>query len=235
LLEVRDLSVRYHGALALHGVSLRVGEGEAVSIIGPNGAGKTSLLRAISGLVPYTGEVLLGARPLKGLAPDRIVARGIVHCPEAAQLFPEMTVAENLELGAYTTRSAAARAEAFERVHTLFPQLAERSGQQAGTLSGGERQMVAIGRSLMSHPRVLMLDEPSLGIAPMLRDRIEESIREVHRSWGLTILLVEQDTAFALDLAERVYVLDSGEVVREGSIQEVAADPAIRQAYLGVT
>jgi branched-chain amino acid transport system ATP-binding protein len=234
LLEVRDLTVSYRGALALQGVSLSVGQGESVSIIGPNGAGKTSLLRAISGLVPHRGEVRLAGRSLAGLRPERIVRLGLVHCPQAAQLFPEMSVLENLELGAFTVRNAASRREALQRVYELFPRLADRRRQRAATLSGGERQMVAIGRSLLSSPSLLMLDEPSLGLAPLVRDRIEESIRQVHRAWGLTVILVEQDTAFAMDVAERVYVLDGGQVVRQGTVAEVAGDPAIRRAYLGV-
>jgi branched-chain amino acid transport system ATP-binding protein len=234
LLEVKSLTVSYRGALALHGVSLDVAPGESVSIVGPNGAGKTSLLRAISGLVPCQGEVRLDGEVITGLSPERVVRRGLVHCPQAAQLFPEMTVLENLELGSFTVRDAAARREALDRVFELFPRVAERKAQRAGTLSGGERQMVAIGRSLMGRPRLLMLDEPSLGLAPLMRDRIEEAIRQVHRTWGLTVILVEQDTAFAMDIADRVYVLDGGQVVRHGPVAEIAGDPAIRRAYLGV-
>ena len=234
LLEVKNLTVSYRGAIALHGVSLSVGQGESVSIVGPNGAGKTSLLRAISGLVRCQGEVRLDGQPITGLTPERVVRRGVVHCPQAAQLFPDMTVLENLELGSFTVRDAAARREALQRVFELFPKLAERKTQRAGTLSGGERQMVAIGRSLMSRPRLLMLDEPSLGLAPLMRDRIEDAVRQVHRTWGLTVILVEQDTAFAMDVADRAYVLDGGEVVRHGPVAEIAGDPAIRRAYLGV-
>ncbi len=234
LLEVKDVSVSYRGAVALHGASLGVGRGESVSIVGPNGAGKTSLLRAISGLVRCQGEVLFDGERISGMRPEQVVRRGVVHCPQAAQLFPEMTVLENLDLGAFTVRDGGARREALERVYQLFPQLADRRAQRAGTLSGGERQMVAIGRSLMSRPRLLMLDEPSLGLAPLMRDRIEEAIRQVNRAWGLTVILVEQDTGFALDIADRVYVLDGGQVVRHGPVAEIAGDPAIRRAYLGV-
>src|SRR5512137_2839479 len=160
LLEVRDLSVHYRGAIAVHGVSLTVAQGEAVSIIGPNGAGKTSLLRAISGLVPYDGDVRYEGGSLRGLPPNRILRAGVVHCPEAGQVFGEMTVEENLELGAFTVRDARLVRESLERVYALFPRLPDRRRQAAGTLSGGERQMLALGRSLMSRPRLLMMDEP---------------------------------------------------------------------------
>jgi branched-chain amino acid transport system ATP-binding protein len=234
LLEVRDLSVHYRGALALQGISLRVADGEAVSLIGPNGAGKTSLLRAISGLVSYGGEVRFEGRSIKGLPPHRILRAGIVHCPEAGELFAEMTVAENLELGAYTVRDTQAVRESLERVFVLFPQLAGRRAQLAGTLSGGERQMLALGRSLMSRPRLLMLDEPSLGLSPLMRDRIQESIEQIHREWRLSIILVEQDSALALEIGQRVYVLDSGHLVKEGPPQAIAQDSTIREVYLGI-
>ena len=234
MLEIRDLSVTYGGALALDRVSVRVEDGQVVSVIGPNGAGKTTLLRAVSGLVPYQGEVRYRGEVLGGWLPDRIVRGGIVHCPEAGQLFGEMTVRENLRLGAFIERDAKKIRESLARVHALFPQLAERGRQQAQTLSGGERQMLAIGRSLMARPKLLLLDEPSMGLAPVIRDRIEESIRQIHGEWGVTVVLVEQDTAFALDIAERVYVLDSGRVVREGPVDEIAQDSSIREAYLGV-
>jgi branched-chain amino acid transport system ATP-binding protein len=234
LLEVRDLSVHYQGAMALQGVSLTVQDGESVGIIGPNGAGKTSLLRAISGLVPFDGEVRFAGRSLRGLPPHRILRAGVVHCPEAGQVFGEMTVEENLELGAFTVRDARSVRESLERVYALFPRLPDRRRQVAGTLSGGERQMLALGRSLMSRPRLLMMDEPSLGLSPLMRDRIQESIREVHQVWNLSVILVEQDTALALEVGQRVYVLDSGRVVREGSPAAIAQDPMIREVYLGI-
>ncbi|MFB3817010.1 MAG: ABC transporter ATP-binding protein [Candidatus Methylomirabilales bacterium] len=235
MLEVRELSVHYRGALALQHVSLSVAGGEAVSLIGPNGAGKTSLLRAISGLVPYEGDVRYAGRSLRGLPPDRILRAGIVHCPEAGALFGEMTVAENLEMGAYTVADRAAVRESLEQVYALFPQLRDRAGQLAGTLSGGERQMLALGRSLMSRPTLLMLDEPSLGLSPLMRDRIQESIERIHRARDLSIILVEQDSALALEVGQRVYVLDSGRLVREGPPEAIAQDPAIREVYLGIT
>ena len=235
MLEVRDLSVHYQGALALQGVSLTVKDGESIAIIGPNGAGKTSLLRAISGLAPYDGEVRFEGVSLRGLPPNRILRAGVVHCPEAGQVFGEMTVEENLELGAFTIRDARLVRESFERVYALFPRLLDRRRQMAGTLSGGERQMLALGRSLMSRPRLLMMDEPSLGLSPLMRDRIQESIMEVHQAWNLAVILVEQDTALALEVGQRVYVLDSGRVVREGPPSIIAQDPMIREVYLGIT
>jgi branched-chain amino acid transport system ATP-binding protein len=235
LLEVRDLWVRYRGALALQGVSLGVADGEAVSVIGPNGAGKTSLLRAISGLVPYEGEVRYDGRFLRGLPPHRILAAGIVHCPEAGELFGEMTVAENLGLGAYTVRDPRAVRQSLERVFALFPQLSGRQAQLAATLSGGERQMLAIGRSLMSRPRLLMMDEPSLGLSPIMRDRIQESIEQIHRDWNLSVILVEQDSALALEVGQRIYVLDSGRLVKEGRPDAISADRTIREVYLGIS
>ena len=221
--------------MALQGVSLTVQDGESIGIIGPNGAGKTSLLRAISGLVPYVGEVRFEGRSLRGLPPNRILRAGVVHCPEAGQVFGEMTVEENLELGAFTVPDARSVRESLERVYALFPRLPERRRQMAGTLSGGERQMLALGRSLMSRPRLLMMDEPSLGLSPLMRDRIQESITQVHQEWNLSVILVEQDTALALEVGQRVYVLDSGRVVREGSPAAIAQDPMIREVYLGIT
>ena len=235
MLEVRDLSVHYQGAMALLGVSLTVQDGESIGIIGPNGAGKTSLLRAISGLVPYDGEVRFDGIALRGLPPNHILRAGVVHCPEAGQVFGEMTVEENLELGAFTVHDARAVRESLKRVYALFPRLPERRRQMAGTLSGGERQMLALGRSLMSRPRLLMMDEPSLGLSPLMRDRIQESITQVHQEWNLSVILVEQDTALALEVGQRVYVLDSGRVVREGSPAAIAQDPMIREVYLGIT
>lgn len=227
--------MHYEGALALDRVSLRVAEGEAVAVIGPNGAGKTTLLRAISGLVPWQGDILLRGRSLRGVPPNRIVRAGLVHCPEAGQLFGEMTVRENLDLGAYLFNDARQIQEDLERVYALFPRLAERANQQAATLSGGERQMLAIGRALMSRPQLLMLDEPSLGLAPIMRERIGESIRQIHQEWGLTVILVEQDSTLALEIGQRIYVLDSGRVVREGTPDELSRDPVVREVYLGVS
>jgi len=221
--------------MALQGVSLTVRDGESIGIIGPNGAGKTSLLRAISGLVPYDGEVRFEGMSLRGLPPNRILRAGVVHCPEAGQVFGEMSVEENLELGAFTVRDAGAVRESLERVYALFPRLPDRRRQMAGTLSGGERQMLALGRSLMSRPRLLMMDEPSLGLSPLMRDRIQESITQVHQEWDLSVILVEQDTALALEVGQRIYVLDSGRVVREGSPAVIAQDPMIREVYLGIT
>ena len=234
MLEVRDLTVRYGGALALDGVNLQVAEGEIVAVIGPNGAGKSTLLRAVSGLVPWTGSIRFRGAELRGSSPDSIVRRGLVHCPEGGELFREMTVEENLELGAYTVADPERRRRALEGVFRLFPRLQERRRQLASTLSGGERQMLAIGRALMAEPKLLMLDEPSHGLAPVMRQRIAEAVVEVQRQWGISVLLVEQDTALALQVAGRAYILAEGRVVHAGPVQELAADARVRQAYLGI-
>ena len=235
MLEVTGLRLAYGPALAIDGVDLSVGEGEAVSLIGPNGAGKTSLLGALSGLHHYEGDVRFRGERITGLPPDAIVGRGLIHCPQAAQLFGEMTVLENIELGAYRVRaSASSRRAALDRVYTLFPRLVERKSQRASTLSGGERQMVGIGRALMSEPKLLMLDEPSMGLAPILRDQIEEALCKLRQEWSLTVLLVEQDTGLALSFGQRIYIMDSGKLVRMAPPEEIARDPALRAAYLGV-
>ncbi len=236
MLEVSDLRLAYGRALAIDGVDLSVKEGEAVSLIGPNGAGKTSLLLGLSGLRPYDGNVRFRGEPIRGLSPDAIVRRGLVHCPQAAQLFGEMSVIENLELGAYLVRQTAIqRRNALDRVFALFPRLQERGRQRAATLSGGERQMVAIGRALMSDPKLLMLDEPSLGLAPILRDQIEDALLKLRQDWALTVLLVEQDTGMALSFGTRVYIMDAGKLVRMGPPELITSDPALREAYLGVS
>jgi branched-chain amino acid transport system ATP-binding protein len=233
LLEVRDLIVHYGKALALDGASLKVEAGELVAVLGPNGAGKTTLLKAISRAVPSRGEIVFDGRPLAGLAAHQVVAQGICHCPEGRRLFPELTVLKNLQLGAYLRSDGAAIAADLERVYKLFPVLRERSRQQASTLSGGEQQMVAIGRALMGRPSLLLLDEPSVGIAHRLKVQIFESIREIQRA-GMAILLVEQDALSALGIATRVYLLEHGRIVREGTSDALAHDDYIRQVYLGV-
>ena len=236
LLDVRDVHVAYGaGVLALQGVSLHVRPGEIVALIGANGAGKTTLLKTIAGLVaPRSGEIRFAGRPLGELeAPDR-VRLGVVLVPEGRRLFSRLTVGENLTLGTFTNAEAAHRREMLERVYTLFPVLGERARQRAGTLSGGEGQMLAIARALMSRPRFLMLDEPSLGIMPRLVDAILEALARLHRAEGLAMFLVEQNVPAALDLAARGYVLQAGRVALEGRSRDLLGSDLVRKAYLGI-
>ena len=234
LLEVSDLVVHYGKALALDGISLTVGAGELVGVLGPNGAGKTTLLKAISRTVPpTTGHISLDGRPLDELPAHKVVGRGICHCPEGRRLFPELSVLKNLMLGAYLRDDKDGIQRDLGHVYELFPVLGERSRQQAGTLSGGQQQMLAIGRALMGRPRLLLLDEPSVGIAHRLKVEIFNAIREIQRA-GTAILLVEQDARSTVAIAGRVYVLEHGHFVREGSAQALAADDDIRRVYLGV-
>jgi branched-chain amino acid transport system ATP-binding protein len=234
LLEVKDLVVHYGKALALDGVSLRVEPGELVAVLGPNGAGKSTLLKAISRTVPVSsGEIGFAGCSLNPLPAHKVVAAGICHCPEGRRLFPELTVLKNLQLGAYLRNDKAAIEADLRRVHELFPVLRERQRQQASTLSGGEQQMVAIGRALMGKPKLLLLDEPSVGIAHRLKVQIFQSIAEIQRG-GTAILLVEQDALSALGIASRVYLLEHGRVAREGTSEALTRDDYIRQVYLGV-
>ncbi|HMB87626.1 MAG TPA: ABC transporter ATP-binding protein [Methylomirabilota bacterium] len=234
LLRVDGIEVGYGDLTAVRDVSLEVREGEAVALIGANGAGKTTTLRAVSGLLPLRrGRIEFEGQRLDGLGPAEIVARGIAHVPEGRQLFPTMTVRENLELGARTRAARAARVETLERVFELFPRLRERSVQLAGTLSGGEQQMCAIGRGLMSRPRLLMLDEPSLGLAPVLVKAIFEDLGRINGQ-GLTVLLVEQNVLRSLHLAHRGYVLENGRMTLSGPRDDLLASGHIKQAYLGL-
>ena len=234
LLRVDGIEVGYGDLTAVGDVSLEVREGEAVALIGANGAGKTTTLRAVSGLLPLRrGRIEFEGRRLDGLTSAQIVARGIAHVPEGRQLFPTMTVLENLELGARTRAARARRDESLGRVFDLFPRLQERREQLAGTLSGGEQQMCAIGRGLMACPRLLMLDEPSLGLAPVMVKAIFEDLGRINVQ-GLTILLVEQNVLRSLQLAHRGYVLENGRVTRAGTGPELLASGHIKQAYLGL-
>jgi branched-chain amino acid transport system ATP-binding protein len=238
LLEMSGVRARYGAIEALKGVSLTVGEGEVVTLIGSNGAGKSTTLRTVCGLTrPATGTITFDGEDITGQPADRIVTRGIALSPEGRRCFPRMTVRENLELGAYRRPRAFRRhssgvAADMERVLALFPRLAERTGQRAGTMSGGEQQMLAIGRALMASPRLLLLDEPSLGIAPILVQRIYQTIAEINRS-GVAILLVEQHAHRALDAAARGYVLETGRVVLDDDTAALRDDPRVREAYLG--
>ncbi len=231
-LRIRDLRVAYGGIAAVKGLSLDVARGEIVTLIGANGAGKTSALKAIVGLVPSQGEISLFGESLRGVPTHRIAGRGVALVPEGRAIFANLTVAENLELGAFLKREPAGLARRRERVLQLFPRLAERLTQEGGTLSGGEQQMLAIARALMSDPKLLLLDEPSLGLAPKLVEQIFEAIVEIAKG-GLTILLVEQNTRLALETAARAYVLVTGEVALSGSCAELRQDPRIKGAYLG--
>jgi branched-chain amino acid transport system ATP-binding protein len=234
VLSLSDVHVSYRGSTALRGVDLRVPQGKLVAVIGPNGAGKTTLLRTISGLVPRSaGIVAFEGEDLSRLEPDRIVRRGVIHVPEGRMVLGRMTVRENLLLGAFSRPRGTEQADDLDYVLELFPRLAERLGQLAGTLSGGEQQMLAIGRGLMTHPRLLMLDEPSLGIAPLVIERIFEALHEI-RSRGITILLVEQNAAKALAAADHAYVLDLGSVAASGTGAELLRDDRVRRAYLGL-
>ena len=235
MLRVRSLSVAYGGLHALTDVSLDVERGQFVAVVGPNGAGKTTLFKAISGTVtPVAGEISYNGRNLLAIPPAERAHLGIAHVPEGRQVFAALTVMENLEMGAYTRNGRARAAELLPTVLELFPILAERRDQLAGTLSGGEQQMLAIGRGLASAPELLMLDEPSMGLAPTVVDAIFERIHIIHREHDLTILLVEQRVAEALETCHRGYVLETGRVVLQGSHDTLMADARVRRAYLGM-
>ena len=236
LLEVRDVVVRYDRIEALHGVSLVVRQGELVTLLGSNGVGKTTLMRAISGLRPLTsGSVWFDGRDISRVKVHRRVVDGLIQAPEGRGIFPGMTVTENIEMGCYGRKfeSKAAHDERLDWVFETFPRLAERRKQVGGTLSGGEQQMLAIGRALMARPRVLLLDEPSMGLAPMVISQIFAIIAEINAA-GTTILLVEQNAQQALSRSDRAYIMESGEITRTGAARELLGDDAIRAAYLGV-
>ena len=234
MLEVSQLTVNYGAITALHDVSLRVDKGEIVTLIGGNGAGKTTTLRAISGMVkPKAGEIRYEGQAITGLPAHKLVGMGLAHSPEGRMVFANLTVRENLQMGAYLQRDQAVIAREEEFVFTMFPRLKERESQLAGTLSGGEQQMLAIGRALMSQPRCLLLDEPSLGIAPLLVKLIFEKIVELNRVRGLTILLVEQNANLALEISHRGYVLETGRIILTDQAATLRADPKVREAYLG--
>jgi branched-chain amino acid transport system ATP-binding protein len=234
LLEVAAIVAAYGQVRALWDVSLTVDQGEIVTLLGANGAGKTTTMRVLSGLLrPTAGSVTFAGQPIQRLPPPRIVLAGLVQIPEGRRLWPRMTVLENLELGAYARHLRAGRHETMEWVFSLFPRLAERRRQLAGTLSGGEQQMLAIGRGLMSRPRLLMLDEPSLGLAPILVREVFNIIRQINAR-GVTVLLVEQNVRQALEIAHRGYVLETGRIVRSGSAHALLEDPEIKRVYLGL-
>ncbi|KQS79668.1 ABC transporter ATP-binding protein [Methylobacterium sp. Leaf361] len=233
MLEIRDLVCGYGHVTALKGLTIDVRAGQLVALVGANGAGKSTTLRAISGLVPpRSGAIRFAGRDIAGAEPRRILAAGIAHCPEGRRVFPQMTVAENLAMGAYLRRDRAAVAADLARIYGEFPRLAERRDQAAGTLSGGEQQMLAIGRALMGRPKLVLFDEPSLGLAPNIVERMFAVIGAI-RDAGTTVLLVEQNAFAALELCDYAYLLEAGRIVLEGRGQDLIADPHVRDAYLG--
>ncbi|WP_398477744.1 ABC transporter ATP-binding protein [Tardiphaga sp.] len=233
MLEIRDMVCAYGQVTALKGISLSVKAGQLVALIGANGAGKSTTLRAISGLVPArSGQMMFEGEDITGIGTQRVLTKGIAHCPEGRRVFPHMTVAENLDMGAYLRKDAGEVAVDRERIYTEFPRLAERRKQTAGTLSGGEQQMLAIGRALMSRPRLVMFDEPSLGLAPNIVERTFAIIRAIRDS-GTTVLLVEQNAFAALEMCDHAYLLESGRVVLSGGGAELIANEHVRRAYLG--
>jgi branched-chain amino acid transport system ATP-binding protein len=235
LLEVVDIHSYYGNIQALHGISLEVYEGEIVTLIGANGAGKTTTIRTVSGILkPKQGKILLDGQPIHGKPAHELVKRGIAQSPEGRRIFPRLSVLNNLEMGAFLRRDKQGIQEDIERVFGLFPRLKERIGQYAGTLSGGEQQMLAMGRALMARPRLLLLDEPSMGLAPVLVEQIFEIITRINRENGTTILLVEQNALMALEVAARGYVLQSGAIIQSGTGAALLDDETIRRAYLGV-
>ena len=232
MLEVKQLVVAYGRVNAVKGISFTVDEGQIVTLLGTNGAGKSTTLRTISSLLkPVSGEIWFEGKRLDGVAPHKVVERGVAHSPEGRQLFRQMTVEDNLKLGAYSRRDAGVKAD-MDRVYDLFPVLGSRRTEKAGLFSGGEQQMLAIGRAMMSRPRLLMLDEPSMGLSPIMMQRIMATIR-VLQSEGVTVLLVEQNAAAALKLSDRAYVLEVGQITLEGTGQELLGDDRVKRAYLG--
>jgi branched-chain amino acid transport system ATP-binding protein len=233
VLQVEDIHSYYGAIEALKGISIEVYEGEIVTLIGSNGAGKTTTLRSISGIVPpRTGRIIYQGRDITGLPGHKVASMGVAHSPEGRRIFPRMTVLENLEMGAFTRRDAAAIRADIDRVYDMFPRLKERAKQKAGTMSGGEQQMLAMGRALMAQPTVLLLDEPSLGLAPVIVDKIYEIIREINEQ-GVTILLVEQNANYALDVSSRGYVLETGTVALTDKSASLRTDERVKAAYLG--
>ena len=244
MLEVKDLTVHYDGAMALNGVNLEVKDGEFVGVIGPNGAGKTTLLRAISGVLmevepgkkehpSLLGTITFDGKRIDKLKAWKIVKMGIIHCPERRRPFAEMTTLENLQMGAYLRKNKEEIKKDLEWVYELFPVLKERADQMSQTLSGGEQQMLAIARALMSRPQLLLIDEPSLGLAPLLKEKVLECIKEIWRS-GVTVLLVEQDVAITLATAQRIYILAHGRIATQGTKEELMKDRDVREIYLGL-
>ncbi len=234
MLTVERVSVYYGKAIALKGVSLHIERGELVTLLGANGAGKSTLLKTVSGIErPREGKIVLEGEEIQKLPPHLIVKRGIIHVPEGRELFPDLTVQENLWMGSYLREDASAIAKDLDFVFTIFPRLDERKAQEAGTLSGGESQMLAIARGLLSAPKILMLDEPSLGIAPLMRDTIFETVLRIYKERRMTLLLVEQNAKWALGVSSRAYILENGAITLEGKGSDLAENDYVKKAYLG--
>ena len=234
ILEVNDLNVYYGAIHAIKNISFEIKKGEIVTLIGANGAGKTSTLHAVSGLLPLkSGEVSLNGVNITGMEAHKLVTKGMAHVPEGRRIFTELTVLENLEMGAYTRNDKDGIKDDLEKMFVLFPRLAERKKQLAGTMSGGEQQMLAIARALMSKPTILLMDEPSMGLAPLLVQEIFKIIERINKEEGVTIMLVEQNAHMALSVANRAYVLETGEIIKEGAGKDLLDDPDIKKAYLG--
>ncbi len=235
MLEINNLHVYYGGIHALHGISLRVPDGKIVTLLGANGAGKSSTLRTIAGIVkPGEGSITFDGQNLLGLKSFEVLRRGIALVPEGRRVFVNLTVRENLILGAYTRNDKAEINQTMEEIFSIFPRLQERISQPAGTLSGGEQQMLALGRALMSHPKLLMIDEPSLGLAPVLSQGVLKKLKEVNQIKGQTILLIEQNARAAMSIADYAYILETGKIVLEGDAESLARDDQVRKSYLGV-
>ena len=234
MLTVENLSVYYGKAIALKGISLSIRKGELVTLLGANGAGKSTLLKTLSGIQrPREGRILLEDEEIHKLPPHQIVKRGVIQVPEGRELFPELTVQENLRMGAYLRKDVSNVKQDIDFVFKIFPRLEERKGQTAGTLSGGEAQMLAIARGLLSSPKILMLDEPSLGIAPVMRDTIFQTVLQIYKERGLTLLLVEQNAKWALGVSTRGYILENGKITLEGTGKNLAENDYVKKAYLG--
>ena len=233
LLDVRDIEAGYGPVEVLRGMSFTVDEGEVVVILGANGAGKTTTIRAVSGMIPVRGQVVIDGSSVAGKAPEEIVRRGVAHVPQGRGTFVDLTVEENLRLGAYTRKDKRIQAD-LDRWYEVFPRLRERRGQAAGSMSGGEQQMLAIARAVMSRPRLLLLDEPSLGLAPLVTQELFRQLQTMNQEDGIALLVVEQNANLALSIAERGYVLEAGQIVVTGSAAELQADESVRKAYLGI-
>jgi len=233
VLEIKGVSAGYGRISVLHDISLSVEEGHIAVLLGANGAGKTTTLRAISGMIRYSGRIMLDGKDLSGLGPDQIARRGVAHGVQGRGTFIDLTVEDNLMVGAFRRSDKTQIAEDIERIYTLFPRLQERRKQKAGSLSGGEQQMLAVGRALMLKPRVMLLDEPSLGLAPVIIDTLYEALQQINRTLGTAMLIVEQNANLALEIAHDAYVLETGSMVVTGTAAQVAANDAVRAAYLG--